>query len=202
MPTGTLISVEEYLATSYRPDCDYVDGRLEERNVGEWDHSKIQAAIVAYFFVRRKAWGISVAPEQRVQVNSTRFRVPDVCVLLGEPKEQIFRTPPFLCVEILSPEDRMNHAIAPGQVERKGLGGHDTRTLLKIFPQQRSRPMEPGLDSFRSDVQASGRLGYRHALDGAQHEDHSIDLRQRIDRTLQHDPEFVVVRLPLRISCV
>ena len=108
MPTGTLISVEEYLATSYRPDCDYVDGRLEERNVGEWDHSKIQAAIIGYFFVRRKAWGISVAPEQRVQVNSTRFRVPDVCVVLGEPKEQIFRTPPFLCVEILSPEDRMN----------------------------------------------------------------------------------------------
>ena len=28
MPTGTLISVEAYLATSYRPDCDYVDGHL------------------------------------------------------------------------------------------------------------------------------------------------------------------------------
>ena len=30
MPTGTLISVEQYLATSYRPDCDYVDGRIED----------------------------------------------------------------------------------------------------------------------------------------------------------------------------
>lgn len=105
---ATLISVEEYLATSYRPDCDYVDGRIEERNLGEWDHSRIQAAIIAYFFARRKAWGISVAPEQRIQVSPTRFRIPDVCVVLGEPEEQIFRTPPFLCIEILSPEDRMS----------------------------------------------------------------------------------------------
>ncbi len=108
MPTGTLISVEQYLATSYRPDCDYVDGRIEERNLGEWDHSKLQAAITAYFYQRRKTWNISVAPEQRVQVNATRFRIPDVCLVLGEPTEQIFRTPPFVCIEILSKDDRMS----------------------------------------------------------------------------------------------
>ncbi len=107
MPTGTLISVEEYLATSYEPDCDYVDGHLEQRNVGEWDHSKLQLAIGAYFFARRKQWGISAATELRVQVKPSRFRIPDVCVVLGEPNEQILTRPPFLCVEILSPEDRM-----------------------------------------------------------------------------------------------
>ena len=107
MPTGTLISVEEYLATSYRPDCDYVDGRIEERNVGDWDHGSLQAAIAAYFVVRRKQWGISVATELRVQVKASRFRIPDVCVVVGEPKEQVLTRPPFLCVEILSPEDRM-----------------------------------------------------------------------------------------------
>ncbi len=62
--------------------------------------------------------------------------------------------------------------------------------------------MKPGLDSFLCNVQAPGRLGHRHSLDRAQHEDHSINLRQRIDRTLQYDPEFVVVRLPLRISYI
>lgn len=43
MPAETLISVEEYLATSYRPDCDYVDGQVLERNLGEWEHGSLQA---------------------------------------------------------------------------------------------------------------------------------------------------------------
>lgn len=108
MPTETLLSVEEYLATSYRPDCDYVDGQLEERNVGEWDHGKLQMAIAAYLFARRKRWGIQVVPEQRVQVKPDRFRIPDVCVVLGDPGEQILTKPPFLCIEVLSPDDRMS----------------------------------------------------------------------------------------------
>ena len=107
MLTGTLISVEEYLATSYRPDCDYVDGHIEERNLGELDHSSLQTAIAVYFGSRQKQLGITVVVEQRVQVSPTRFRIPDVCVVIGKATEQIFRTPPFLCVEILSPEDRM-----------------------------------------------------------------------------------------------
>src|ERR1700689_5515476 len=108
MPARTLISVEEYLATSYRPDCDYVDGEVVERNLGEQDHSWLHAALVSYFFVRRKEWNITVLPEQRVQVKPTRFRVPDLCIVLGHSDEQILTKPPFLCVEILSPEDRMN----------------------------------------------------------------------------------------------
>ena len=108
MKTRTLISVEEYLTTSYSPDCDYVDGEVQERNLGEYDHSNLQTAIAAYFFMRRKEWGISVVVEQRVQVKARRFRVPDVCVVLGDPGEQIFTKPPFLCIEVLSPEDRMS----------------------------------------------------------------------------------------------
>ena len=107
MASRTLISVEEYLGTSYRPDCDYVDGEVVERNLGEWDHSSTQGAILIYLGVRQKQWGIRVVPEQRVQVGPRRFRIPDVCVVLGEPGEQILRKPPFLCLEIMSPEDRM-----------------------------------------------------------------------------------------------
>ena len=84
-----------------------MDGRIEQRSLGEWDHSKLQAAITAHFYQRRKTWNISVAPEQRVQVSTTRFRIPDVCVVLGEPDGQIFRQPPFICIEILSKDDRM-----------------------------------------------------------------------------------------------
>ena len=59
----------------------------------EKDHSKVQMALAAYLYARRKEFGIQVFPEQRVQINATRYRVPDICVTIGEPDEQIFRTP-------------------------------------------------------------------------------------------------------------
>ncbi len=31
---ATLHGIDEYLNTSYEPDCDYVDGFIEDRNVG------------------------------------------------------------------------------------------------------------------------------------------------------------------------
>jgi hypothetical protein len=37
--TITLISLEEYLHTSYHPDCDFVDDHIEERTLGESDHA-------------------------------------------------------------------------------------------------------------------------------------------------------------------
>ena len=107
MASRTLISVEEYLRTSYRPDRDYVDGEVLERNVGELDHSWLQTALSAYLFARRSEWKITVLVEQRVQVSATRFRIPDVCVTFGpKPAEQILTRPPLICIEILSPEDR------------------------------------------------------------------------------------------------
>src|SRR5271154_879107 len=107
MPAKTLVSVEEYLHSSYRPDCDYVDGRVVERNLGERDQSDLQLEICLFFGLRRKQWRLHVFPEQRVQVSATRFRIPDVCLTLGsKPAEQIFHMPPFLCIEILSREDR------------------------------------------------------------------------------------------------
>jgi Uma2 family endonuclease len=112
MPVTELITVEEYLSTDYSPDCDFVDGVLEDRHVGEKDHSLLQAALIAWFFAKRKELGIDVFPEQRVQVSASRYRLPDVCVTLGEPDEQIFTTPPFLCIEILSPEDQMGRVLA------------------------------------------------------------------------------------------
>jgi len=108
MQTEELIPLREYLATPYDPDCDYVDGVVEERNTGERDHAAVQMAVSACFYQRRKEWGIHVFPEQRVQISPTRFRVPDVCVVAGDkPEEQILSAPPFVCIEILSPEDRL-----------------------------------------------------------------------------------------------
>ena len=107
-PASTLVSVEEYLRTSFSDgDREYVDGRIVERNLGEKDHSRTQRKLIAFFVAQEAALGTYCFPEQRVQVKRTRFRVPDVCVYVGrEPQEQVFRTPPFLVVEILSRDDR------------------------------------------------------------------------------------------------
>ncbi|HTB12031.1 MAG TPA: Uma2 family endonuclease [Bryobacteraceae bacterium] len=106
MATSTQISVDEYLKTSYRPDRDYVDGEVLERNLGERDHSKPQKCLIMFFGVREKEWRIVVLPEQRVQVKPHRFRIPDICVLReDDPDEQIVSAPPLICIEILSKDD-------------------------------------------------------------------------------------------------
>ena len=38
MASTVAIPVEVYLHSSYRPDCDYVDGAVLERNAGEIPH--------------------------------------------------------------------------------------------------------------------------------------------------------------------
>ena len=108
MSATVTVPLSEYLDTSYHPDCEYVDGQLLERNVGDWDHSRLQMLLSGYLLNHEKQWGILVVPEQRVQVKPTRFRVPDVLVLTrSTPIKAIIDEPPFLCIEILSPRDRV-----------------------------------------------------------------------------------------------
>ena len=109
MSSATLVSVQQYLATSFRPDRDYVDGEIQERNLGELPHGRTQGRLFAFLFQREGQWGIFAIVEQRVQVSPTRIRVPDLCVILaGDPREPIISRPPFLCIEILSSEDRVS----------------------------------------------------------------------------------------------
>jgi Uma2 family endonuclease len=108
MKAATLVPVEEYLRTTYHPDCDYFDGEVIERNTGERDHGKLQGELFYYFRSRAKQWDVRVYLEQRVQISASRFRVPDLCVVAHEePQDQVFRQPPLICIEILSPEDRL-----------------------------------------------------------------------------------------------
>ena len=119
MASTTLMSVNDYLKTSYRPDCEFVEGRVEERNGGEHDHAALQAALIIWFGQHQREWNIEVLPEQRIQISPSRFRVPDICLVsLEQPVEQILTRPPLACIEILSPEDtfrRMQERISDYQ---------------------------------------------------------------------------------------
>jgi Uma2 family endonuclease len=95
--------VSEYLNTIYRPDCDYVHGEVQERNVGEKPHATVQGVLYSIFLANRKNWGVRPFTEQRVQISPENYRVADLCVVrLGDPGDAIVTNPPLICVEILS----------------------------------------------------------------------------------------------------
>jgi Uma2 family endonuclease len=114
MTTGTPVSEQEYLHTSYDPECEFEDGVLTERTGGTWEHGKLQVALGTYFFRRRKLWNLHILPSVRVRARAGKWMIPDICVIVGtEPVGRFLETPPLLWIEILSPEDR------PLRVNRK-----------------------------------------------------------------------------------
>jgi Uma2 family endonuclease len=105
MASAIQIPVSEYLESSFRPDREYVDGEVRERNVGKWEHARIQWLLAHWFGNNELTWNVIGSTEQRVQVSPTRVRVPDLVVLRPGPQPEILTQPPLLVIEILSPDD-------------------------------------------------------------------------------------------------
>jgi len=108
MSAGTLDSLEEYLCTSFDPDRDFVDGEAVERNVGERRHGYAQARISSWLVQRVETLGLEALTELRTRVAPQKIRIPDVVVAEAPiPDEEVFTSPPYLCIEIMSPDDTM-----------------------------------------------------------------------------------------------
>ncbi len=129
------VPVEEYLRTGYEPDAEYVDGVVEERPMGEFDHGSWQAAIQLWFLSHRAEWGLWVIPELRIQVSPTRFRVPDVTIVdRSLPRAQIITHPPIAGFEGLSPEARVTRILVKlKDYERMGI-----QNIFVVDPQDGS----------------------------------------------------------------
>jgi Uma2 family endonuclease len=127
----THVPLEVYLASSFEPDAEYVNGVIEERPMGEFDHSSWQHAIELWFAQRAKEWGIRVRPELRIQVSRGNFRVPDVTVLdRNLAIEQVITHPPLAVFEVLSPEDTVTRMMTKlDDYERMGI-----QTILILDP--------------------------------------------------------------------
>ena len=109
----TPVSVEQYLSTVFEHDCEYVDGVIEERDLGEFEHAFLQGVLAAIFNNHRSEWGVICLPEQRVQTQRDHFRVPGITILrTGLPRERILTHPPLLVIEIQSPEDTLRRTAA------------------------------------------------------------------------------------------
>jgi len=92
--------VEEYLASSYEPDCDYVDGHIEERNLGKTAHPRLQLRL-GFLLDKRAASETEVLIAVRIRVSGSRIRVADVCVAANDSDEPIVTKPPLIYAEVL-----------------------------------------------------------------------------------------------------
>jgi Uma2 family endonuclease len=122
MSVAHAVSLEEYLHTTYRPDCDWVDGELRERNVGQFDHANLQRVLCGKLFASEKQWGIITLLGQRLRITASRYRVPDLLVVPADyDRSPIVAIPPLLCIEILSPDDTIREIVERSE-DYLGLG--------------------------------------------------------------------------------
>ncbi len=105
MASAIQITVSEYLQTSYRPDCEYVDGKIQERNMGKREHARVQALLAAWFIAHETLWSVIALIEARTWVAPNRVRIPDVALTSLAPQGEVLTEAPILVVEILSPDD-------------------------------------------------------------------------------------------------
>ena len=140
MATTTHIPLSEYLETSYRPDCEYVDGEVRERNVGKFEHARVQALLTIWLGKHEHEWGVIVITEQRVQVAPERVRIPDLTVLVAGPQPDVLTEPPLLIIEILSPQDSYSDT----QERAKDYQNMGVETVWIIDPKTRTGRMCSG----------------------------------------------------------
>ena len=111
MASGTLVSVEEYLSTNYKPACDYIDGILRQKPMPTWKHSLTQGQLMVLINPRFSKF--LAGPELTLKIRTGRYLVPDVAVQRRDSLQEPYPEAPIhLCIEIRSPEDRMSELFA------------------------------------------------------------------------------------------
>src|SRR5271155_2674041 len=86
-----LVSLNDYLHRNYdnERECEFVDGRLEERTGGETSHGIIHTATAVWFSQYRSEWAIECAMSYSIWVSPSRIRVPDIVVMRDKLREDI-----------------------------------------------------------------------------------------------------------------
>jgi Uma2 family endonuclease len=109
MATSARMSMTEYLHSTFEPDAEYVNGEIQERNIGEYDHNAVQKAILLWFEQHDKEWRTRSMQEQRTRLRSGNVRLPDVSMFPRNlPIEQVYTRPQLIVIEVPSPEERQS----------------------------------------------------------------------------------------------
>jgi Uma2 family endonuclease len=105
--SNTMMSVEDYLKYTGKPNCEYIDGELRPKPMATSLHGLLELLLA--MILRRQ--GVDARPEVTIRVSPTQFLIPDVIAddVLADPYPN---KPVLLCVEILSPEDRLSSMVS------------------------------------------------------------------------------------------
>jgi Uma2 family endonuclease len=121
MSTYTLVPIDVYDHTSYRPDRDYIDGEVRERNLGTLEHARMQTLLTFLFRQHREEWNVRAVAECRIRVAPRRVRIPDVAVMARGPQPSVPVDPPLIAIEVLSPDDTDGDMDRAGDYDRMGV---------------------------------------------------------------------------------
>ena len=113
MGTNPALTADEYLRTSYPGlDREYRDGEVLERALPDRLHSKTQKLLISLFALLEQRLPLFGYPELRLRLRPGLIRIPDMSVFYPEePTENVPGKPPFIAIEILSPDDRMSEVL-------------------------------------------------------------------------------------------
>jgi Uma2 family endonuclease len=107
----TLMSAEEYLAISEKPYFEYLDGVLRQKAWPTYEHGMMEGRLPT--LINQAHLGLEALPELTLKVSERIYLIPDVAVLRVSEIEKPYHTKPvFLCIEILSPEERFIDTLA------------------------------------------------------------------------------------------
>ena len=109
-PTLPIVSVDEYLNTSYEPDVEYVDGVLVEKGMPTIAHNFLGRLLLFWFAQYEAPFRFTVMYDVRTQIiERHRYRLPDI-MLCPEPlpKGSLVNVVPWAVIEIVSPDDTIH----------------------------------------------------------------------------------------------
>jgi len=110
---ATLVSVQEYLRLQAKPAFEYNHGTLTQKHMPTWKHSLLQLRIGQLLSA---VPGLMVGSELTVRVREDRYLVPDVAVQRRANIQDPYPIEPIpLCVEVLSPDDRLSEVIGKAE---------------------------------------------------------------------------------------
>jgi Uma2 family endonuclease len=111
MASGTLVSEQEYLSTTYKPSCDYIDGVLRHKAMPTRKHSRVQGKIV--YLIYAGFPDFEANPELTLKIRTGKYYVPDVAIQrIDRLQDPYAEAPVHVCVEILSPDDRFGEIVS------------------------------------------------------------------------------------------